>query len=80
MLVDHLFCGEYMVEKLNPRRRAMMEYEKKGLWKRVRESLQRFREGLEKDSVASNPRKPVDCCNPPVAEKTVPGNDHKVDV
>lgn len=56
----------------------MSEYEEKGLWKRVRKSLYSFREELEKDSVASNPRKPVDCCNPPAAKKADPGNNHKI--
>ena len=34
-------------------------------WKWVNESVTRILEELKEDSVASNPRKPVDCCNPP---------------
>ncbi len=37
------------------------------IWRRFSEKFKTFREELKKDSVASNPRKPVDCCNPPVA-------------
>jgi len=44
------------------------------VWKRIGEKFKTFREELKKDSVASNPRKPVDCCNPPVA----PGTDRKL--
>jgi len=36
------------------------------VWRRFSEKFKTFREELKKDSVASNPRKPVDCCNPPV--------------
>ena len=35
------------------------------IWRRFNEKFKMFREELKKDSVASNPRKPVDCCNPP---------------
>ena len=45
-----------------------------GLLKKIRKKFKRFREELKKDSVASNPEKPVDCCNPPVA----PSTDHKL--
>ena len=48
----------------------MERQEETGLWRRVSEKWQRFRKELKKDSVASNPRKPVDCCNPPVPPKT----------
>ena len=41
-----------------------------GVWKRFSKKFRMFREELKKDSVAANPRKPVDCCNPPVAPKT----------
>jgi hypothetical protein len=41
-----------------------------GIWKRIGDKFKAFREELQKDSVAANPRKPVDCCNPPVALKT----------
>jgi hypothetical protein len=34
-------------------------------WKWVNEKFHIFMEELKKDSVATNPRKPVDCCNPP---------------
>ena len=40
-----------------------------GFWKQVNEKIRKFIKDLEKDSVAKNPRKPVDCCNPPVAPK-----------
>ena len=43
------------------------------IWRRISEKFKTFREELKKDSVASNPRKPVDCCNPPVP----PGMDIK---
>jgi hypothetical protein len=38
-------------------------------WKKFGEKFKTIREELKKDSVASNPRKPVDCCNPPVPPK-----------
>ncbi len=48
----------------------MMEvHREEGFWKRFGEKFKTIREELKKDSVASNPRKPVDCCNPPVAPK-----------
>ena len=57
----------------------MQKHEEKGFLKRLRESLHSFREGLQKDSVASNPSKPVDCCNPPTAKRAVSGRDHKLE-
>ena len=42
-----------------------------GIRKRIGERLKTFREELKKDSVASNPRKPVDCCNPPEPPRIV---------
>ncbi len=36
-------------------------------WKRTREGVKKFFKDLEEDSVAGNPKKPVDCCNPPEA-------------
>jgi hypothetical protein len=36
-----------------------------GFWKRVNESVARILKEFKEDSVANNPRKPVDCCNPP---------------
>jgi hypothetical protein len=47
---------------------------KKGFFKRVREGVGKALEELKEDSVASNPRKPVDCCNPPIP----PRIDHKL--
>lgn len=45
----------------------MMETQvEESFWKRVHRKFEKFREELRKDSVAANPRKPVDCCNPPV--------------
>lgn len=41
-----------------------------GFWKRVNESVHRFFEELKEGSVANNPRKPVDCCNPPTPPQT----------
>lgn len=45
-----------------------------GFWKKVGEKFKVVREELKKDSVASNPQKPVDCCNPPVPPKM----DHQI--
>ena len=46
---------------------AMMErLREEGFWKRACGKVRHLREELRKDSVASNPHKPVDCCNPPV--------------
>ena len=39
-------------------------------WERVNKNVHRFFEELKEESVASNPRKPVDCCNPPVPPHT----------
>ena len=39
-------------------------------WERVNKNVHRFFEELKEESVASNPRKPVDCCNPPTSSKT----------
>jgi hypothetical protein len=48
----------------------MMETQREdGILRRLSEKFKTFREELKKDSVASNPRKPVDCCNPPVAPR-----------
>jgi hypothetical protein len=41
-----------------------------GFWKWVNESVTRILKELNEDSVANNPRKPVDCCNPPVPPRT----------
>jgi len=48
-----------------------MEIQKEeGFFRKIGEKLKVFREELRKDSVGSNPRKPVDCCNPPEAIST----------
>ncbi len=44
----------------------MENREEGGFWKKVSHKVSRIKKELEKDSVAKNPRKPVDCCNPPV--------------
>jgi len=44
----------------------MKAHKEDGLWRWVNENVTRILEDLKKNSVASNPRKPVDCCNPPV--------------
>ena len=41
-----------------------------GFWKWVNENVTRILEELKEDSVAGNPRKPVDCCNPPTPPPT----------
>ena len=47
-----------------------METQKEeNFWKWLHQKFDTFLEELKKDSVASNPRKPVDCCNPPVPPK-----------
>lgn len=40
------------------------------IWRRISEKFKAVREELRKDSVASNPQKPVDCCHPPVPPVT----------
>jgi hypothetical protein len=40
-----------------------------GFWKRINANVKRIFEELKEDSVASNPKKPVDCCNPPTAPR-----------
>ncbi len=53
-----------------PQRRLIMEtHKEEGFWKRVNANVHRFFEELKEESVASNPRKPVDCCNPPTSSK-----------
>ncbi|MGD8352564.1 MAG: hypothetical protein PVJ01_00240 [Pseudomonadota bacterium] len=44
--------------------------EGESFWRRMQRKLEKFREDLKKDSVGSNPVKPVDCCNPPVPPET----------
>ena len=51
----------------------METHVEESIWKRIGEKFRVFKEELKKDSVASNPRKPVDCCNPPV----LPGSEKK---
>ena len=48
----------------------METHRDEGIWRRIGDKFKTFRDELKKDSVAANPRKPVDCCNPPVALKT----------
>ncbi|MDF1536035.1 MAG: hypothetical protein P1S46_05960 [bacterium] len=43
---------------------------KKGFLRRFREGVSKTLEDLKEDSVAGNPRKPVDCCNPPVPPRS----------
>jgi hypothetical protein len=40
-----------------------------GLWKRIKSRFKWVLEELKEDSVARNPEKPIDCCNPPVYRK-----------
>lgn len=47
-----------------------------GFWKWVNENVTRILEELKEDSVANNPQKPVDCCNPP----TSPQTQHKLKI
>lgn len=44
--------------------------EENGIWTRIKGRIRWILEELKEDSVASNPQKPVDCCNPPVYRKT----------
>ena len=47
-----------------------MEKQKEDLfWKWVNENVTRILNELKEDSVANNPRKPVDCCNPPKPQR-----------
>jgi hypothetical protein len=48
----------------------METHKEDGFWKWVNKSVTRILEDLKKDSVANNPRKPVDCCNPPTPPRT----------
>ena len=48
----------------------METHKEEGFWKRVNANVHRFFEELKEESVASNPRKPVDCCNPPTPPQT----------
>ena len=41
----------------------------KGLLKRIKGRIRWLLHELKEDSVAENPSKPVDCCNPPVPKK-----------
>jgi len=38
-------------------------------WERINRNIKRIISEMKEDSVAANPRKPVDCCNPPVTDK-----------
>ena len=44
--------------------------EEKSFWKQARLKINKLIKDLEADSVAKNPRKPVDCCNPPTRPKS----------
>lgn len=46
-----------------------MGTKKEGFWKKINQRLSGLREEFKQDSVAANPQKPVDCCNPPVFNK-----------
>ena len=48
----------------------METHREEGFWKRVNRSVKRVLEEMKEDSVANHPRKPVDCCNPPVPPRT----------
>lgn len=41
----------------------------KGFWERINRNIKRIISDIKADSVAANPTKPVDCCNPPVTDK-----------
>ncbi len=45
--------------------------EEKGLFKKIGKSVKKTLQDLKEDSVAHNPAKPVDCCNPPVPPKII---------
>ena len=47
----------------------MEAYREESFWEMISRKWHAFREDLRVDSVAGNPRKPVDCCNPPVLDK-----------
>ena len=47
----------------------MKKKNKEKLWGRINQKIQKITQDLKEDSVAANPRKPVDCCNPPVPER-----------
>jgi len=47
----------------------MESREEKGLWKKIGKNVRKTFQDLKEDSVAHNPTKPVDCCNPPVPPK-----------
>ena len=53
----------------------MKTHKRTGFWKLLNVKFNNLREELRKDSVASNPVKPVDCCNPPVYEKKAEKSD-----
>jgi hypothetical protein len=47
----------------------METHRDESFWEMINRKWHTFREDLRVDSVAGNPRKPVDCCNPPVPDK-----------
>ncbi len=40
-----------------------------GMWARVKGRIKWVLKEFREDSVAANPQKPVDCCNPVIPEK-----------
>jgi len=40
-----------------------------GFWGRINRNIKRIISEMKEESVAANPSKPVDCCNPPVTDK-----------
>ena len=40
-----------------------------GMWSRIKGRIRWVYEELREDSVARNPEKPIDCCNPPIYRK-----------
>jgi len=47
-----------------------------GFWKSVNKKVRKVFEELKRDSVAENPSKPIDCCNPPVAPRALKKPEH----
>jgi hypothetical protein len=56
--------------------KSVKNVKKKGFLKRVKDTVRKTLDELKEDSVANNPQKPIDCCNPPVPRRT----EHKTDV
>jgi hypothetical protein len=47
------------------------ECREEGFWTKISRRIHVVLKDLKKDSVASNPVEPVDCCNPPIPKRTV---------